>query len=140
MNIPVFVLFFSYEKDCLPLGKPARFFHSSDSSSLERTAYTCSWPEGGEKTKYFEVVVKKTLMSKFRSHALKTQELVEAASSGRMLFRALTLSTHCSCSSLGREKGFWGLFIVVKFVFQFSSLCVLCCSILNIFDAFYSFI
>lgn len=72
VDITVFVLFFCYGKDCLPLGKPARFFHSSDSSSLKITAYTCSWPEGGEKTKYFEVVGKKALMSIFRSHAPKT--------------------------------------------------------------------
>lgn len=72
MNMPVFVLFFCYEKDCLPLRQPAKFFRSSD-SSLKRTAYTCSWLEGGGKNmKYFEVVVKKTLMSIFRSNALKT--------------------------------------------------------------------
>lgn len=50
--------------------------------------------------KYFEVLIKKTFMSKFRCNTLKTEELVEASSSGKMLHCPPALSTPCSCSSL----------------------------------------
>lgn len=43
-------------------------------------------------------------MNKFRCNTLKTEELVEASSSEKMLHCPPALSTPCSCSSLRQGK------------------------------------